>query len=88
MKLNNYHNILKEIKTSIRQSQTKAILAVNQVLIELYWKIGYQILKQQAEEGWGTKVIQQLSKDLKNDFPNMNGLSERNLKYMRQFAQT
>jgi predicted nuclease of restriction endonuclease-like (RecB) superfamily len=88
MKLNNYHNILKEIKTSIRQSQTKAILAVNQVLIELYWKIGYQILKQQAEEGWGTKVIQQLSKDLKNDFSDMNGLSERNLKYMRQFAQT
>ncbi len=75
-------------KSSIHQSQTKAVLAVNRVLIELYWEIGNQILKQQAEEGWGTKVIQQLSKDLKTAFPDMKGLSERNLKYMRQFAQT
>ena len=88
MKINNYSNILQEIKSSIRQSQTKAVLAVNRVLIELYWGIGNQILKQQAEEGWGTKVIQQLSKDLKTSFPDMKGLSERNLKYMRQFAQT
>lgn len=87
MKLDNYSNILQEIKSSIRQSQTKAVLAVNRTLIELYWNIGTQILKQQAEEGWGTKVVQQLSKDLKKSFPDMNGLSERNLKYMRQFAQ-
>jgi predicted nuclease of restriction endonuclease-like (RecB) superfamily len=88
MKVNNYSNTLQEIKSSIHQSQTKAVLAVNRVLIELYWEIGNQILKQQAEEGWGTKVIQQLSKDLKTAFPDMKGLSERNLKYMRQFAQT
>ena len=65
MKIENYHNVLQEIKSSIRLSQTKAVLVVNQALIELYWEIGCQILKQQAEEGWGTKVIQHLSKDLK-----------------------
>lgn len=87
MKLDNYNNILEQIKQSIRQSQRKAILSVNRTLVELYWQIGQQILQQQKEEGWGTKVIQQLSKDLKQTFPTMKGLSERNLKYMRQFAQ-
>ena len=87
MKLDNYNSALEQIKQSIQQSQRKAILSVNQVLIELYWEIGRQILRQQKREGWGTKVIQQLSKDLKQTFPNMKGLSERNLKYMRQFAQ-
>ena len=87
MKLDNYNSALEQIKQSIQQSQRKAILSVNQVLVELYWEIGQQILRQQKREGWGTKVIQQLSKDLKQTFPNMKGLSERNLKYMRQFAQ-
>lgn len=88
MKLDNYNHTLEQIKRSIQQSQRKAILSVNQTLVELYWEIGRQILRQQEEEGWGTKVIQQLSKDLKENFPTMKGLSERNLKYMRQFAQT
>ena len=88
MKLDNYNNTLEQIKQSIQQSQRKAILSVNRTLVELYWQIGQQILQQQKEEGWGTKVIQQLSKDLKQSFPTMKGLSERNLKYMRQFAQT
>ena len=68
MKLDNYNNILQDIKSSIRLSQTKAVLAVNRTLIELYWHIGQQILKQQREDGWGTKVIQQLSKDCSNVF--------------------
>lgn len=88
MKLDNYNITLEQIKQSIQQSQRKAILSVNQTLVELYWEIGKQILQQQKKEGWGTKVIQQLSKDLKETFPTMKGLSERNLKYMRQFAQT
>lgn len=88
MKIDNYNNTLEQIKQSIQQSQRKAILSVNRTLVELYWEIGRQILQQQEEEGWGTKVIQQLSKDLKQSFPKMKGLSERNLKYMRQFAQT
>jgi predicted nuclease of restriction endonuclease-like (RecB) superfamily len=88
MKVNNYNDTLAQIKQSIQQSQRKAVLSVNQTLVELYWEVGRQILKQQKEEGWGAKVIQQLSRDLKQMFPKMKGLSERNLKYMRQFAQT
>lgn len=53
----------------------------------LYHHIGTQILKSQEEQGWGSKVIDQLAKDLKSAFPEMKGFSPRNLKYMRKFAQ-
>ena len=52
----------------------------------LYWNIGNIILRNQEIEGWGSKVIFNLSKDLKSEFTNLKGFSERNLKYMRKFA--
>jgi len=55
-------------------------------MIFLYWDIGKTILEQQKKQGWGAKVIDKLSKDLTATFPEMKGLSPRNLKYMRQFA--
>jgi len=57
-------------------------------LIILYWEIGRLILERQEAEGWGAKVIDRLSVDLNREFPNMKGLSSRNLKYMRAFAET
>jgi len=56
-------------------------------MIELYWNIGNIILRNQEKEGWGTKIIGNLSKDIKNEFPDLKGFSERNLKYMRKFAE-
>lgn len=53
----------------------------------MYWDIGKTILDRQTREGWGAKVIDRLSHDLKEAFPDMNGLSTRNLKYVRKFAQ-
>ncbi|MEJ7827971.1 MAG: DUF1016 N-terminal domain-containing protein [Segetibacter sp.] len=50
-------------------------------------EIGANILQQQRAEGWGTKVINRLAMDLKLEFPDMKGLSVRNLKYMRAFAE-
>ncbi len=67
-------------------ARTRAVLAVNQELIGLYWRIGREILTRQQDEGWGTKVIERLSADLRQGFPEMKGLSVRNLKYMRTFA--
>ena len=84
----NYINILNEIKQNIKVSQIKANLAVNSEMICLYWKIGSTILEQQRKNGWGAKIIEKLSRDLLMEFPNMTGLSTRNLKYMRQFAET
>ena len=86
--LNNQHyvELLQNLKTEITQARIKAHLAVNKEMICLYWKIGNQILLRQRHEGWGTKVIDKLSKDLRSEFPEMKGLSARNLKYMRKFA--
>ncbi|MBT9313241.1 PDDEXK nuclease domain-containing protein [Leptothoe kymatousa] len=82
----NYRQFLQSLKERIQSAQVKAALAVNQELILLYWQIGRDILDRQQREGWGTKVIDRLAKDLKRDFPDMTGFSARNLKYMRAFA--
>lgn len=42
-------------------------LAVNRELILLYWEIGRDILARQAEQDWGSKVIERLSHALKPD---------------------
>jgi predicted nuclease of restriction endonuclease-like (RecB) superfamily len=81
-----YLRFLDELKHRIRSSQVKAAMSVNQEMMLLYWNIGRDILAKQAAEGWGTKVIERLAKDLKREFPEMKGLSARNLRYMRALA--
>ena len=83
----NYDEFLHSLKERIRQSQVRAALAVNQELVLLYWQIGQDILQRQSQEGWGTKVIEKLAKDLKAAFPEMKGFSRTNLLYMRAFAK-
>lgn len=82
-----YALFLADLKQRISIARVRAALAVNKELMLLYWHIGTEILQRQKAEGWGSKVIAQLSKDLKREFPNMKGLSSRNLKYMRTFAE-
>lgn len=83
----NYAQFLNDMKVRIRTARVKASLAVNRELVLLYWQVGMDILQRQEDEGWGSKVVAQLSKDLKHEFPDMTGLSSRNLKYMRAFAE-
>ncbi|MCF2498173.1 PDDEXK nuclease domain-containing protein [Dyadobacter chenhuakuii] len=83
---NQYPQILAELKSTIRQSRLKASLSVNAEMLMLYWQIGKTIIEQQQAASWGAKIIDQLASDLRNEFPDMQGLSPRNLKYMRQFA--
>lgn len=82
-----YGALLDSLKTRVRQAQTRAALAVNSELVRLYWSIGRSILEEQEARGWGAKVIDRLSADLKREFPSMSGFSPRNLKYMRRFAE-
>lgn len=82
-----YADWLAELKTRIHSAQQRAALAVNRELVLLYWQIGRDILARQAEQGWGTKVIERLSQDLRADFPEMKGFSRSNLMYMRAFAE-
>ncbi len=81
-----YSEFLRSIKDRIRQSQIRAVTAVNTELIRLYWSIGNDILRKQQEQGWGAKVIEKLAKDLHAAFPDMHGFSRTNLLYMRAFA--
>ena len=59
-----YASWKKEIITMIEHSKLKAIFSVNAEMLNLYWNIGKDILAKQEEQGWGAKVITQLSKDL------------------------
>lgn len=82
-----YKIILEDIKERVYASRHKVSLHINKELILLYHTIGAQILDSQRKQGWGAKVIDQLSKDLGIAFPEMKGFSTRNLKYMRKFAE-
>src|ERR1700730_683572 len=86
--MDGYQILLRELKERIRTARLQAASAVNQELILLYWGIGREIMERQAREGWGSRVIDRLSADFRRDFPDMTGLSARNLKYMRALAET
>ncbi|HIJ94883.1 MAG TPA: DUF1016 domain-containing protein [Desulfuromonadales bacterium] len=81
-----YAEVLYEIKQRIQSGRLRIAMAANKAMVELYWEIGRLILERQEREGWGAKVIDRLSTDLRQSYPEMKGLSPRNLKYMRAFA--
>lgn len=81
-----YSRMLSEIKQQVQQARLRTVLAANASMVTAYWEVGRVILLRQQAEGWGAKVIDRLSIDLRTAFPDMQGLSPRNLKYMRAFA--
>jgi predicted nuclease of restriction endonuclease-like (RecB) superfamily len=83
----NYAQFLEEIKKKVAASRYKAALKVNKELILLYHHIVSEISKSQQQYGWGAKIIEKLSIDLRNAFPEMKGFSPQNLKYMRRFSE-
>lgn len=84
---NGYTDWLEALKGRISSARSRAALAVNAELIQLYHQIGLDILERQTHQGWGTKVIERVARDLKEAFPDMKGFSGSNLKYMRYFAE-
>ena len=82
-----YTKLLNNLKARVASSRYRAAVQVNKELILLYHHIGTQIIESQAKQGWGSKIIEQLSRDLKAEFPDMKGFSPQNLKYMRKFAE-
>ena len=82
-----YSAFVNDLKRKIAGARHRAGLSVNRELILLYWNIGLDILARQEREGWGAKIIDRLADDLGRAFPEMTGLSARNLKYMRAFAE-
>ena len=80
-----YGNFVEDIKARIRVAQIKAALSVNRELISLYWDIGKSIVQRQEIEGWGKSVVEQLSHDIRTEFPHIKGFSPQNMWYMRAF---
>lgn len=68
-----YKEWLKDIKERIRCAQQKAVLAANSEMIILYWQLGRDILDRQSRQGWGAKVVNRLSDDLRREFPELKG---------------
>lgn len=82
-----YNDLLKDLKARVHKARMSAVLAANAELVALYVDIGQVILERRDAEGWGTKIIERLGKDLRGAFPDMKGFSPRNFRYMRQLAQ-
>jgi predicted nuclease of restriction endonuclease-like (RecB) superfamily len=82
-----YMEWLADLKTRIRAAQMRATLSANREMVLMYWRLGRDILERQARDGWGSKVVDRLARDLRVEFPAMRGFSPRNLKYMRAFAE-
>ncbi len=82
-----YGPLLEDLKERIRAAQVRAAVSVNRELVLLYWQIGRRILELQRARGWGAKVVDRLSTDLRREFPTLKGFSPRNLKYMQAFAE-
>jgi predicted nuclease of restriction endonuclease-like (RecB) superfamily len=81
-----YPELLDAVAECVQIGRQRALSAVNEQLVGTYWAVGVEILARQEAEGWGARVINRLSADLRERFPDAKGFSPRNLKYMRSFA--
>jgi predicted nuclease of restriction endonuclease-like (RecB) superfamily len=87
IKNSEYASWIAELKHKVRSTQIKAAIAVNKELILFYWDLGAMLSEKIKASNWGEKVLEVVSKDLKDEFPEMKGFSERNLKYCRFFFE-
>lgn len=82
---NDYVDWISEVKHRYRSSQVKAAVKVNAEKLLFNWQLGRDLVQKKAEERWGAGVVEQVSLDLKREFPNAEGFSVRNLWYMKQW---
>lgn len=80
-----YVEWLHEVKSRYRKSQVKAAVRVNTAMLEFYWSMGRDIVALQAESKWGSGFFNQLSLDMKAEFPNEKGFSSANMRYMKRW---
>ena len=84
MNQTDYLATIQEIKTEIQKTQYQATVKVNHELLLLYYHIGQAINRHKV---WGNKFIENLSRDLRLEYPDAKGYSVRNLKYMAKFVE-
>ena len=82
-----YRQWIQDISRRYRQSQIKASIRVNDEMLRFYWSLGKDIVEKKAESKCGTGFYNNLSRDLKQSLPDVKGLSDTNLRYMKRFYQ-
>lgn len=80
-----YKNFISNIKSKIQNAQIKASIKVNEELLKLYWEIGYMIVGKQKLSSWGDSFLENISRDLQKEFPDMKGFSYRNMRAVKQW---
>ena len=80
-----YVQWIHEIKQRFRNSQIKAAVKVNSEQLLFNWQLGRDLVVRKAEEKWGTGIVNQVSLDLQDEFPEAKGFSARNLWFMKQW---
>lgn len=83
--ISNYSTLLGQVKRRVALAQQRAIYAANEELLRMYWDLGSILYKAQNAEGWGKGTLTRLSEDMKNEYPEEKGFSERNLRCMVEF---
>ena len=78
--------VVRAIGSDLEHTQVRMITSANADMLFHYWKVGHFILYLQKKEGWGSKVIDNLSKAIRSKYPDKKGYSRRNIFYMCQFA--
>ena len=81
-----FFSIVRAIGLDLEHTQVRMIASANADMLFHYWKVGHFILYLQKKEGWGSKVIDNLSKAIRSKYPDKKGYSRRNIFYMCQFA--
>ena len=84
--LQEYQNVLKDLKSKFKTAQIKASIKVNSELLQFYWYLGKKIIEVQKNYKWGSKFLERLSNDLSKAFPNVKGFSKRNLEIIRKWV--
>ncbi len=80
-----YKNWIKGLSNRYRTAQIKSAVAVNTEMLRFYWELGGDIVALQAENKYGSKFFEVLSRDLRDAIPDAKGFSTRNLKYIKRF---
>ncbi len=80
-----YAEWIAELKHRYRSAQVKAAVKVNAEKLLFNWQLGRDLVQKKAEVRWGAGVVEQVSLDLKREFPDSTNFSVRNLWYMKQW---
>lgn len=76
---------VKELVKRYRRSQIKAAVKVNKEMLRFYWELGKDIEDKQADNKYGSKFYATLSRDLRHEMPDVEGLSETSIRYAKRF---